>query len=121
MSIDADELLECLERWASWAVKRKRFPKWEYEEIISEGWILIHGISGSYDQNKSALYTWTDRVLSYRLPEIYKKQTKMRVWKAGEGTDSIGRASRPTTPYIDTISINKFFDDNLGYTETQPE
>jgi DNA-directed RNA polymerase specialized sigma24 family protein len=119
--LDQEELLGCLDRWAAWAVKCKRFPKWDYEEIVSEGWILVHENSAKYDPDRSGIYTWLDRVLTNRLPAIYKKQTKMRIWKAGEGTDSIGRASRPTTPYVDTISLDKFFDENVEDKGTQLE
>jgi len=119
--LDQAELLDCLNRWASWSVKCKRFPKWDYDEIVAEGWILINENSGKYDPSRSGLYTWLDRVLTYRLPAIYTKQTKMRIWRAGEGTDSIGRASRPTTPYIDPIPLDTFFDENMEDGGTQAE
>tara|TARA_R110002096_G_scaffold367448_1_gene560752 strand:- start:651 stop:1016 length:366 start_codon:yes stop_codon:yes gene_type:complete len=121
MGLDQAELIDCLNRWAAWSIKCKRFPLWEYEEIVAEGWILIHGIENAYDPEKAALYTWIDRVLGYRLPAIYIKQTKMRIWKAGEGTDSIGRSSRPTTPFVNTVPLDKFFDDNIEDSRTQPE
>ena len=121
MELNQTELVKCLERWASWAVKCKRFPKWEFYEIVSEGWILFKKYENKYDPDRSSLYTWLDRVLTNRLPTIYTKQTKMRVWKAGEGLDSLGRSSRPTTPYVETVSLENFFDQNLEDLETQSE
>ena len=121
VELNQTELLNCLERWAAWSVRCGRFPRWEFNEIIAEGWILAQEAGAAYDPERAGLYTWLDKVLSNRLPAIYQTQTQMRVWKAGDGVDSLGRSNRATTPFIETVPLKNFFDQNLEDSETHRE
>ena len=115
------EIVIALERWAAFAVKRKKFPRWEHGEIVNEGWLILHTFMDDYDPQRGSLYTWTDRVLSNRLPKIYKEQTTMRVWKAGEGEDAVGRSRRASSEYVIPIPIEIFFDENIEDRHTRSE
>lgn len=115
------EIVTVLERWAAWAVKRKKFPRWDYGDIVSEGWLILNSFMEDYDPERGSLYTWSDRVLSNRLPRIYKEQTTMRVWKAGDGLDAVGRSRRASSEYVVPIPIEIFFDENIEDRNTRSE